>query len=131
MAKKMSDQKAEEVLNEKAKKVKEEDLKKVIDKADEIEKKFRANGPLGRFISDVKILISLVRDYIKGVYREIPWWTIAAIVAALLYVVNPFDLIPDFIPIIGYIDDAAVIAACLRMVEQDLHKYKEWKKKNL
>lgn len=124
----MSKAKAKATIEEQAKKVTDEDLKKVVDKADEIEKKFKGNGPLGRFIGDVKIMIQMVRDYFNGSYREAPWWTIAAVVAALLYVLNPFDLIPDPIPVIGYIDDAAVVAACLLMVEQDLHNYKEWKK---
>ena len=43
------------------------------------------------------------------------------------YVLNPFDLVPDFIPLVGQIDDAAVVAACLLMVRQDLHRYKKWK----
>ena len=85
---------------------------------------------MGKFISDLKILFSVVQDYVKGDYREIPWLTIAAIVFALLYVLSPIDLIPDFIPVIGLVDDALVIAACLAMVEQDLNKYVEWKKQN-
>ena len=106
------------------------DLKKVINKGDEIEEKFRGNGSLGRFISDLKLMFSVIQDYISGKYRKVPWWSIAAIVAALLYVLNPIDLIPDFIPGFGYIDDALVVAACLAMVEQDLQNYKDWKKKN-
>ena len=58
----------------------------------------------------------------NGTYRAIPWWSVAAIVAALFYVLDPIDLIPDFIPDIGYIDDAAVVAICLRMVDADLQK---------
>lgn len=41
---------------------------------------------------------------------------------------SPIDLIPDFIPVVGYVDDALVVAACLAMVESDLEIYKEWKK---
>jgi len=51
--------------------------------------------------------------------KKIPFRTIAAIVAGLLYVLNLLDLIPDFIPLVGQIDDAAVIAACLLMVRQE------------
>lgn len=126
---KVTKKQAEEELKRGAKNVTEDDLKKVLDKRDEIEEKFKGNGPLGRFIADLKFLFSIIQDYIKGEYREIPYWSIAAIVAALLYVLSPIDLIPDFIPVVGYVDDALVVAACLAMLEQDLHEYKEWKKK--
>lgn len=125
--KRITKKQAEEEIKKGAKKVTEEDLQRVLDKRDEIEDKFKGNGPLGRFIADLKILFSLIQDYFKGEYREIPYWSIAAIVAALLYVLSPIDLIPDFIPGIGFLDDAMVVAACLAMVEQDLHNYKDWK----
>jgi len=127
---KVNKKQAEEELKKGAKNVTEDDLKKVLDKRDEIEEKFKGNGPLGRFVADLKLLFSIIQDYINGNYREIPWWSIAAIVAALLYVLSPIDLIPDFIPVVGYVDDALIVAACLAMVETDLHEYKEWKKKN-
>jgi len=119
---------AEEELKRGAEKVTEEDFHKVLNKKKEIEEQFRGNGPLGRFISDLKILFALVKDYIDGEYREIPWYSIASIVAALLYVLSPIDLIPDFIPGVGYVDDALVVAGCLSLVERDLHEYAEWKK---
>ncbi len=128
---KITKKQAEEELKNEAKNVTEDDLRKVLEKQKEIEDKFKGNGPLGRFVADIKLLFAIIKDYINGEYREIPWWSIAAIVAALLYVFNPLDLIPDFIPVIGYIDDATVVAACLAMVETDLHKYKDWKMKNI
>jgi uncharacterized membrane protein YkvA (DUF1232 family) len=118
---------AEAVIKKQAQKVTPKDLEKVLDKTEVIREKFENAGPLGKFIGDFKLLIAVVKDYWKGNYKKIPFWSIAAIVAALLYVLNPFDIIPDFIPVIGYIDDAAVIAACLAMVRQDLHNYRNWK----
>ena len=126
MAKVTQEQAAEE-LKKKSGKVTEEDLQKVLNKQKEIEDKFKTGGPLGRYIEDVKLLFSIVKDYVNGSYREIPWYSIAAIVAALLYVLSPIDLIPDIIPVVGFIDDAFVVAACLSMVESDLHTYKDWK----
>jgi len=131
MKKQISEEEAKNKLQEEAKKITEDDLKKVIERADEIKEKFEGKGPLGRFISDVKLMISLIKDYFNGSYRKIPFYSIAAIVAALLYVFNPFDLIPDAIPVIGLVDDALVIGACLMLVEQDLIEYKEWKLKNV
>jgi len=127
---KVTKKQAEAELKKGAKNVTEDDLKKVLDKRDEIEQKFKGNGPLGRFVADMKLLFSIIKDYASGEYRKIPFWSIAAIVAALLYVLSPIDLIPDFIPVIGLVDDALVVAACLAMVEQDMHDYKDWKTKN-
>lgn len=56
-----------------------------------------------------------------------PWFTIASIAVALLYVLNPFDLVPDFIPGVGYIDDLAVLSISMGWIETDLHKYLDWR----
>jgi len=71
-----------------------------------------------------------VRDYWEGNYQKIPYLSIGAIVFALLYTLNPFDLIPDVIPFIGQVDDATVVAVCLMMVEQDLHQYRQWQQQS-
>lgn len=117
----------EDYVSENAQNITEEDFEEVADRADKIKSKFEKGGPLGRFINDARLLLSITKDYYKGKYREIPYLSISSIVFALLYVLNPFDIIPDAIPVIGLVDDAAVVAACLTMVEQDLHEYKEWK----
>jgi uncharacterized membrane protein YkvA (DUF1232 family) len=108
----ISKEQAAAIVTKEAERVTEQDIEKVLDKSEEIRKRFETGGPLGKFVDDFKLLITLVQDYAKGQYRKIPFWTIAAIVGALLYVLNPLDLIPDFIPLVGQIDDAAIIAAC-------------------
>jgi len=115
------------IVTKEAERVTDQDIEKVLDKSEEIRKRFETGGPLGKFVEDFKLLMAVVKDYRRGKYRKIPFWTVAAIVGALLYVLNPLDLIPDFIPLVGQIDDAAIVAACLLMVRQDLHKYKKWK----
>jgi len=92
--------------------VTDEDFVNVVENAEQIEKKFGI-GPLKRFYDDFLLLISLVKDYWSGDYREIPYSSIAAVVFALIYVLSPIDLIPDFIPVLGLMDDAAVVALCL------------------
>ena len=124
---KLTKRQAEEELKKRAKMVNEEDVKNILDKKQEIEDKFTSNGPLGKYIEDVKLLFSIIADYVKGNYKKIPFWSIASIVAALAYVLSPVDLIPDFIPGIGLVDDALVVAICLKMIEQDLQNYKVWK----
>ncbi|HEX2697692.1 MAG TPA: DUF1232 domain-containing protein [Anaerolineales bacterium] len=116
----------EELVEQGAKKVTDEDVEKVVDKSEEIKKKFSGRS-LGRFVEDGQLLISLVKDYWAGTYRQVPYGTVAAIVFTLIYVFNPLDLVPDVLPIVGQIDDAAVVAGCLILVEQDLHAYRQWK----
>jgi uncharacterized membrane protein YkvA (DUF1232 family) len=62
-----------------------------------------------------------------GKYRGAMRWTIAAAAFALIYMLNPFDLVPDVLPFVGALDDATVIAACLFLIERDLFKYRDWK----
>jgi uncharacterized membrane protein YkvA (DUF1232 family) len=115
------------LIEQGSKKISNEEFQKVVEKAEDIRKKFTAGGPLSRFIEDGKLLIAIVKDYWSGAYRQVPYGAIAAIVFTLLCVFNPLDLVPDVLPIIGQIDDATVVAGCLLFVEQDLQAYKQWK----
>ncbi|WP_289022221.1 YkvA family protein [uncultured Salegentibacter sp.] len=105
----------------------EEDVQGVLEDEEEIKSKFESKGKLQRYVDDAQLLFNLLRDYASGNYREVPFNVVAAIGGALLYVLSPLDLIPDFIPIVGYLDDAAVIAFCLNLIEKDLITYKVWK----
>ncbi len=115
------------LIEEGAKNIDQKDLEKVADKAEEIKRKFAPAGPLHRFVQDVRLLIAMVRAYLTGKYKLTPYWTIAAIGFTLLYVFNPFDLVPDVLPVIGTIDDATVFATCMMLIEQDLKKFTKWK----
>ncbi|MBN2119261.1 MAG: DUF1232 domain-containing protein [Anaerolineales bacterium] len=117
----------EEFVKEGAEQVTAKDIEKVVEKSEDIQKKFSARGPLKRFIVDAKLLTALVRDWRAGKYRQAFYGTIAAVVFALLYVFNPLDIIPDVLPVIGVVDDATVVAALLVLVERDLNKYRGWK----
>ena len=77
---------------------------------------------------DVPTLISLLRSYLKKEYRQIPYGTIVAIAAGLIYFLAPADLIPDFIPGLGLIDDASVIAFCYLSCKNDIDNYSNWLK---
>lgn len=117
----------EELVKEGAEKMTGKDVEKVVDKSEDIQRKFYSRGPLKRFVDDAKLLIAMVKDYWSRKYRRVPFGVIGVIVFSLIYVLNPFDLIPDILPLVGQVDDAAVISACLLLVEGDLLKYKKWK----
>jgi len=110
-----------------AQSVTEQDIVKVVTKSDEIKKKFRPGGPLQRFIADGQLLLAMIKDYWARRYRHVPVGVVGATVFTLLYVFNPLDLMPDVIPLVGQIDDAALVAACLMLVEHDLRTYQAWK----
>ena len=79
------------------------------------------------FFNKIYELFQLVRDSVSGEYPQAPWATIAMVVAALLYVISPIDAIPDFIPFLGWGDDAAIIAMIWPAIQNDLKKYQVWK----
>ncbi|MBR4124787.1 MAG: DUF1232 domain-containing protein [Victivallales bacterium] len=79
------------------------------------------------FFSKVKLAAGLLKDYAKGNYREIPWNTIAYLGFGIAYLVSPIDVIPDFIPVAGLADDAALLALIFKGISDDLDDYAAWK----
>lgn len=125
--KKILSQINESFIRKGATEIKSDDVQRVMDKADEITEKVVRGGPLQRFIKDVALLTAMVKDYWSGAYRQVPWGVIAAVVFVLLYVLSPIDMIPDFIPFVGLLDDALALGICLMLIEKDLNKYLDWK----
>ena len=117
----------QEYVKEGAENITPKDIEKVDEHAEDIKNKFSSRGPLKRFIEDGKVLRELIKDWRAGKYRQALYGTIAAVAFALLYVFNPFDLVPDVLPFVGVLDDATVIGALLMLVERDLKKYRIWK----
>ena len=100
------------------------DIRRVNERAQDIEDKL---PKLKQWMEHGRLMLAMVKDYVTGAYREVPYWAISATALALLYVLNPVDLIPDLIPGIGYLDDATVVAFCLKLMEKELDKYKTWR----
>jgi uncharacterized membrane protein YkvA (DUF1232 family) len=83
-------------------------------------------GSLAGVWQDLTALIRLLQAFSRHEYTDIPWGSIVMVIVGIIYFVSPIDLIPDFIPVAGYIDDAAVIAFVLRQVKVDLDKFIAW-----
>jgi uncharacterized membrane protein YkvA (DUF1232 family) len=84
-------------------------------------------GLLARLFQNLKLLLPLVKDYWKGTYRDVSAKSMVIFAAAILYIISPIDLIPDYIIGLGQIDDVAILSLSLYFLERDLLKYKEWK----
>ncbi|MBO6515312.1 MAG: DUF1232 domain-containing protein [Bacteroidia bacterium] len=101
-------------------------LKDLLDKA--VEKSKAQMKALSGFWEDLQRLIRFIRAYATGDYKDVAGTTVLYAVAAILYFVNPFDVIPDFILNLGFIDDATVIGFVLKNIKDELDKFVEWEK---
>lgn len=87
---------------------------------------------LGSVIDDIITMAEMADAYIHKKYLNIPFGSILSVIAALIYVLSPIDLIPDVLPVIGYVDDVAVVMLVLHLgVDQDLDRFRKWKKEIL
>lgn len=103
---------------------------KTLNLLDKVREKYSAVSlpKLTDLKSEMEVAMAMVKDYAKGTYRKVPWQSMLSIVGAFIYFLNPFDLVPDFIPLKGFLDDATVLVYVLHSLKEDLEQYEEWKK---
>jgi len=106
-----------------------EDPHKTEKLADNAENKLEGlTEKLVAFTEQIALFISLIRDYCTGEYRQVPWRLVLSATAALIWFVNPFDLVPDFITGVGLIDDALVAGLVVGSFRTELETYRTWRK---
>ncbi|GAB3222531.1 hypothetical protein GCM10027346_00430 [Hymenobacter seoulensis] len=71
-------------------------------------------------------LVRLVRNYVSGNYRQIDTGTIVSALGVLLYTLSPVDLVPDFIPVVGFLDDLALISWFIEKFQGEILRFREW-----
>ncbi|WP_052733057.1 YkvA family protein [Hymenobacter terrenus] len=74
-------------------------------------------------------MVRLVRSYVSGEYRQISTGTIVSGLAVLLYVLSPVDLVPDFIPVLGFLDDLSLISWFIGKFQSEISRFREWEER--
>ena len=83
---------------------------------------------LGDSVADVQDVVSMLNDYYHGRYKKLPFAVLAGSLAIVAYLVSPIDLIPDGVPVLGFIDDALIINLVLELcVDTELKRYRKWR----
>ncbi len=115
----------------KAKKIINDDkkLKELIDDVLKKLKEVSSDKKTSAKLNDsLRLFIRIINAYTSKEYTYVPWKTICLIVAGLIYFIYPVDLIPDFIPVSGLIDDIALIAWIYESIQDDIENFLEWDK---
>ena len=102
-------------------------MRNVVNKATEKVNDFSVdNLKISGLVARLKVFIRMVKAYAKGDYRDIEWKHILLVMAALLYFITPLDLIPDFIPVSGFIDDFTVLVWVYNKVQHEIDRFQLW-----
>jgi len=118
-----------EELRKKSKKIDEKDVTRVL--SSEVKTKEKAKSlnlnVFSKLFNQLSLAYEMIKDFKAKRYVDLPWRTITLITVAIIYFINPIDIIPDILPVIGFTDDAIAFASIFRSVQGDLMRYCEWK----
>ncbi len=120
---------AEEEIRRRSENVSREDIADLLGKESTAERLSAKAGFLSQYWENIKTSFALIRDWFSGTYDKIPGRMVVSLAGALIYFISPLDLVPDWIPLAGYLDDAAILAAVFKLSEADLKNYRAWRRK--
>ena len=93
----------------------------------QLENKLKEVPAIGEQLSDIPLMVSMVKGYITKEYTDVSPKVIATMVAAFIYLIKGKDLIPDKIPVVGVTDDVGVLALAFQFCKPELEAYKEFR----
>lgn len=93
----------------------------------QINQKLEQYPVLAETVKDVPVMIDMVKCYITKEYTVVSPKVVASLVSAFLYLVSRKDLIPDSVPVLGILDDIAVIGLAVKFSAPELKAFADWK----
>src|SRR5690606_7940131 len=91
----------------------------------------RENKEFDRLMMKVGASIRMAKAYKSKRYTKIPWSSMVQIIGGMVYFVMPLDLIPDFLPAIGFLDDATIMIWIFSALRKDIEAFEEWERNNM
>ena len=91
------------------------------------EEKLSSIPGVGKYAANLPTMFSMIRSYLAKEYTDVSYKVIATMVGALVYMLKGKDLIPDKIPLIGAIDDLAVLGLAITVNTPELDAYRAWR----
>jgi len=75
----------------------------------------------------LRLMVSYLNDVYRGYYTDYNIKHYVIVIAAIIYVVSPMDVVPDLLPMVGLTDDATVIGAAFISLKDELARYSKWR----
>lgn len=101
-----------------------EQLRPIVD--DAFIKMRKHSDAIREIAADLQIILRLIKAWLAGGYKDISTKSIVILIGAILYFLNPFDAIPDTIPVLGYVDDVAVVGWIVKTLKDEIEKFRVW-----
>jgi uncharacterized membrane protein YkvA (DUF1232 family) len=117
------------IVRELAEGIAPDDVERLMESEPQLRRRAReaGGGELAAFARELDLSLDLLRDHIDGECSQIPYHTVSTVAAAVLYAASEIDLVPDFLPRVGQLDDAAVMAVAHEVAAAGLERYQRWK----
>ena len=96
-----------------------------------LEERLKEIPVAGPVLANIPLTVSLVKSFIGKEYTEVPVRVIVTLVSSFIYIVKRKDLVPDYIPAVGYVDDVSVLGFALKFCEPELEAYRQWRDEKL
>ena len=93
----------------------------------QLEEKLKAVPVIGSTLSDLPLMIAMVKAWITKEYTVVSPKVIACLVGAILYLIRRKDLISDSVPLVGHVDDLAVMGLALKLSRKELQDFAQWR----
>lgn len=104
----------------------ERKLRALLAKASQKWQELSQNPTFAQVKYQVEVFIRMIRAHLNKQYTGLSSRSLGLLVLGLFYFALPTDLVPDFIPFIGYVDDITVLLAIFKSLQSDIERFLEW-----